>query len=76
MTHDWTVKEEKFSNRLLTYHEAAERLGVENMRSFYNLINKGVLREAVVEIPGMRNKIRADILRRIIEENTRKPLEV
>ena len=61
--------------RTLTYQQAAQKLGIE-MRTFYNLKDKGILREAIVKIPGVAPKIREDVLDRMIEENTLKPLEV
>ena len=60
--------------RLLTYDQAREKLGIENQRTFFNLINKGIFKNAVVKVPGMRPKIREDILNQIIEENTAQSL--
>ena len=61
--------------RTLTYQQAAQKLGI-GMRTFYNHIDKGTFREATVKISGMHPKIREDVLDRMIEENTLKPLEV
>lgn len=56
--------------RLLTYDEARKKLGVGTKKTFFNLINRGTLKPAVVRVPGMRPKIREDVLNQIIEEHT------
>ena len=64
------------SGNLLTYEQARKKLGVGTKGGFYNLIKKGVLRPAVVRIPGMRPMIREDVLDKIIEKHTLQPLGV
>ena len=61
---------------LLTYPKAMEKLGIENRQTFYGLIDRGILKSAKVEIPGMRPKMREDVLDELINEYTLSPPEV
>lgn len=60
----------------MTPKQAAEKLGIGNMKTFYNLKGKGTLRQATVHIPGLGAKFREDVLDQMIEQNTLEPLEV
>ena len=60
--------------QLLTYEEAREILGVKSKKTFYRLVNEGVI--PVTRIPGLHPKVRRDLLDQMIEENTTNPLEV
>jgi len=57
--------------KLLTQKEAAEILGIRDMRHFYNLKWSGVIPENIfVKIPGIGKRIRDDRLQELIKKHS------